>query len=111
VAALMIIGLATLAPIGSDMDAYDTFAGALVLLLPLVLAGGFDWQEHGGREIRSFLAAAAAAALAVALLPWPHELGHLRHGHETLLVLLALSTGLAARLTTLRRALPAWLSE
>jgi UDP-glucose 4-epimerase len=109
--ALMIIGLATLAPIDSDMDAYDTFAGALVLLLPLVLAGGFDWEEHGGREIRSFLGVAAGVALALALLPWPPELQHLRHGHETLLVLLALSTGLAARLTTLRRALPAWLNE
>ena len=109
--ALVIIGLATLAPIGSDMDAYDTFVGALLLMLPLVLAGGFEWEEHGGREIRTALAAAAAGSLALALLPWPPELGHLRHGHETLLVLFALSAGLAARLTSLKRALPAWLGE
>jgi UDP-glucose 4-epimerase len=57
------------------------------------------------------LAAIAAGSLALALLPWPSELGDLRHGHETLLVLFALSTGLAARLTTLKRALPAWLGE
>src|SRR5690242_4237285 len=49
--ALVIIGLATLAPIDSDMDAYDTFLGALLLMLPLVLAGGFEWQDHGGREV------------------------------------------------------------
>ena len=109
--ALVIIGVATLAPIDSDMDAYDTFLGALLLMLPLVLAGGFEWEEHGGREMRTVLAAMAAGSLALALLPWPPELRHLRHGHETLLVLIALSTGLAARLTTLRRALPAWLNE
>jgi len=109
--ALVIIGLATLAPIDSDMDAYDTFLGALLLMLPLVLAGGFEWQDHGGREVRTLLAAVAAGSLALALLPWPPELRHLRHGHETLLVLFALSAGLAARLTSLKRALPAWLSE
>jgi hypothetical protein len=80
-------------------------------MLPLVLAGGFEWEEHGGREMRTVLAAMAAGSLALALLPWPPELRHLRHGHETLLVLFALSTGFAARLTTLKRALPAWLSE
>jgi UDP-glucose 4-epimerase len=109
--ALVIIGVATLAPIDSDMDAYDTFASALLLMLPVVLAGGFEWAEHGGREMRTVLAAIAAGSLALALLPWPPELRHLRHGHETLLVLFALSTGLAARLTTLKRALPAWLNE
>ncbi len=109
--ALVIIGVATLAPIDSDMDAYDTFIGALLLMLPLVLAGGFEWEEHGGRQVRTVLAATAAGSLALALLPWPPELQHLRHGHETLLVLFALSTGLAARLTTLKRALPAWLNE
>jgi UDP-glucose 4-epimerase len=57
------------------------------------------------------LAALAAGSLAVALLPWPPELAHLRHGHETLLMLFALSAGLAARLTSLKRPLPAWLSE
>jgi UDP-glucose 4-epimerase len=109
--ALVIIGVATLAPFDSDMHAYDTFIGALLLMLPLVLAGGFDWEEHGGREMRTVLAAIAAGSLALALFPWPPELRHLRHGHETLLVLFALSTGLAARLTTLKRPLPAWLNE
>jgi hypothetical protein len=109
--ALVIIGVATLAPIDSDMHAYNTFIGALLLMLPLALAGGFDWEEHGGREMRTVLAAIAAGSLALALFPWPPELRHLRHGHETLLVLFALSTGLAARLTTLKRPLPAWLNE
>ena len=109
--ALVIIGVATLAPIDSDMDAYDTFLGALLLMLPLLLAGGFEWHEHGGREMRTVLAAMAGGSLALALFPWPPELQHLRHGHETLLVLFALSTGFAARLTTLKRLLPAWLSE
>jgi hypothetical protein len=44
-------------------------------------------------------------------LPWPPELAHLRHGHQTLLVLFALAAGVAARLTTVKSALPAWLSE
>ena len=56
------------------------------------------------------LAAAAAVVLVLALLPWPLELRHLRHGHETVLVLFALSSGLAARLISYGRIPPTWLS-
>jgi UDP-glucose 4-epimerase len=109
--AVVIVGLATLAPIDSDMNIYGTFVGALLLMLPLVLAGGFEWDGPAGRQISAGLTTAAGACLAIALLPWPDELHHLRHGHATLLVLLALAAGIAARLTTLPRALPAWLNE
>jgi UDP-glucose 4-epimerase len=109
--AVVIIGLATLAPIDSDMNTYNTFVGALLLMLPLMLAGGFEWDALAGRQIRGGLSAAAGACLVLALVPWPPALEHLRHGHATFLVLFALAAGVAARLTTVRRALPAWLSE
>jgi UDP-glucose 4-epimerase len=109
--AIVIIGVATLAPIDSDMNIYDTFVGALLLMLPLVLAAGFEWDALAGRHVRAGLATAAGACLVLALVPWPSPLAHLRHGHATFLVLFALAAGVAARLTTVRRALPAWLSE
>jgi UDP-glucose 4-epimerase len=108
--AVLIIGLATLAPLDSDMDIYDTFFAALLLMLPLVLAGGFDWDDVTGRQFRTGLWVACGVCLAAAILP-VHELRHVRHGHAAFLVLFALVAGIAARLTTLRRALPAWLSE
>ena len=109
--AVVIIGLATLAPIDSDMNIYNTFVGALLLMLPLVLAGGFEWDSLAGRQIRAGLWAASGACLILALVPWPPGLAHVRHGHATFLVLFALAAGVAAPLTTVRRTLPAWLSE
>jgi UDP-glucose 4-epimerase len=110
-AAVLIIGLATLSPVDSDMATYHTFLGALLLTLPITLAGGFDWDAQAGRQIRTAMWAAAGVCLVIALIPWPPVLEHVRHGHATFLVLLALAAGVAARLTTARRALPAWLSE
>jgi UDP-glucose 4-epimerase len=107
--AVLIIGLAMLIPVDEDLDRYDTFLGALVLSVPLVLAGGFRWDEPLGGQLRVGLWVAAGACLSVALLPWPPMLAHVRHGHAPLLVLFALAAGVAARLTTLRPALPAWL--
>ena len=109
--AVLIIGLATLAPVDSDMNIYDTFFATALLILPLVLAGAFEWHDGPGRQMRAGLVAASAACLALALLPIPHELRHVRHGHTAFLVLFALAVGIAARLTTVKRALPAWLSE
>jgi hypothetical protein len=107
--AVLILGVFTLAPLTSSMDTYDTFLGALLLMLPLVLAGGFEWDALAGRQIRATLWTTSGACLALALLPWPPQLHHLRHGHEAFLVLFALAAGVAARLTTARPALPAWL--
>ncbi len=107
--AVMLIGLVTLMPMDSNFERYDTFADALVLMLPLVLAGGFHWEGAPGTRLRTGLWVAAGACLVLALSPWPDPLLDIRHGHAALLVLLALAAGVAARLTTLRLALPAWL--
>jgi UDP-glucose 4-epimerase len=104
-AAVMILGFAALAPVDDDLDRYSTFVGSLVLLAPIVLAAGFSWDESTGRALRATLLAAAVACLALVLLPWPH----IGHGHAPILVLLALATALAARLTARRVALPQWL--
>jgi UDP-glucose 4-epimerase len=109
--AVMLIGLATLMPMDGDFSRYDTFLDALVLMLPLVLAGGFHWENPAGGHLRAGLWAAAGACLVLALAPWPDALLDVRHGHATLLVLFALAGGVAARLTTIRPALPAWLES
>ncbi len=109
--AVLLIGIVMLIPVDDDLDRYDTFLDTLILGVPVVLAGGFHWDEPLGAHLRAGLWAAAGACLAVALLPWPPVVEHLRHGHSVLLVLFALAAGLAARLTTVRPALPAWMSE
>jgi hypothetical protein len=107
--AVMVIGLATLTPVDRDMDTYDTFLNTLLLMVPLVLAGGFRWDEPLGGHLRTGLWAAAVVCLAIALLPWPGVVGNLHHGHPALLVLFALALVVAAWLTALRPPLPAWL--
>jgi hypothetical protein len=107
--AVMIIGVATLTPVDSDMDRYDTFFGSLVVALPIVLAGGFHWDGPAANWLRASLWAAAGGWLVIAIAPWPGALDHLGHGHGVLLVLFALAAGIAARLTTVRPALPTWL--
>jgi UDP-glucose 4-epimerase len=109
--AVMVIGLATLTPVDPDMDRYDTFLDTLLLLVPLVLAGGFRWDEPLGGHLRAGLWAASGACLAIALAPWPGVLAHLHHGHAALLMLFALTFGVAAGLTALRPPLPAWLAS
>jgi hypothetical protein len=59
--------------------------------------------------LRASLWAAAGGWLVIAILPWPNALDHVGHGHAMVLVLFALAAGVAARLTTVRPALPAWL--
>ncbi len=109
--AVLLIGIVMLIPVDDDLDRYDTFLDTLILSVPVVLAGGFHWDEPLAAHLRAGLWAAAAACLCVALLPWPPVVEHLRHGHAVLLVVFALAAGVAARLTTVRPALPAWLSE
>jgi hypothetical protein len=107
--AVMLIGLATLMPMDGDFARYSTFVDALVLMLPLVLAGGFHWEDPAGGHLRTALWVTAGACLVVALAPWPDPLHDLRHGHAGLLVLFALAAGVAVRLTTIRPALTEWL--
>jgi UDP-glucose 4-epimerase len=110
-AAVLVIGLAMLIPVDEDLRRYTAFADALFLSVPLVLAGGFHWEEPIARQLRVALAAVSACCLIVALLPWPPSLEHARHGHAAFLVLFALASGVAARLADLRVALPAWRGE
>jgi hypothetical protein len=108
VTAVLVIGVAVLTPLEGNLDPYDTFFGALVLLLPLALAGGFSWEEPMAGRLRAALWATAIACLAVALTPWPSFLDH-GHHHAVLLVLLAVAAGGAVRLVGVRLPLPAWL--
>jgi UDP-glucose 4-epimerase len=51
--AVMVIGLASLVPIDRDMDVYDTLTATLIMLLPLLLAGGFAWPPEARRSVRA----------------------------------------------------------
>jgi UDP-glucose 4-epimerase len=51
--AVMVIGLASLVPIDRDMDVYDTLTATLIMLLPLLLAGGFAWPAEARRGVRA----------------------------------------------------------
>jgi hypothetical protein len=107
--AAMILGVASLTPAEEDMDADGLFGSALILVLPLVLAGGFPWDEVRARSLRAGLWRAAAGCLALALFPWPPMISHFGHGHAVLLTLLAISAAAATRLVAKRPLLPAWL--
>jgi UDP-glucose 4-epimerase len=50
--AVMVLGIASLVPIDSNLDADDTLTATLVLLLPLTLAGGFAWPAEARRLVR-----------------------------------------------------------
>jgi UDP-glucose 4-epimerase len=91
-----VLGLALMVPIDGDMDRLDTFAAMLALLLPPVLATGFEWDAQRGRLLRAACWTWVLAALAPLVLPWPQWLDKLGHDHPYLLSLLALSGGLAA---------------
>jgi UDP-glucose 4-epimerase len=94
-AAVMIIGVTALASVDSDMDRIDVFAAVLIVLLPLLLAGGFEWDEVHARWLRTSLWTGAWACGALALLPWPSFLGH---SHPVMLLVLAVVGGIAAQL-------------
>src|SRR3954452_11901450 len=105
--AVMVIGLVVLTPV-EPVDRYDIFFDCLVLLAPLVLAGGFTWEEPNARRLRRALWAAAGAWLAVAIVPWPSAVD-VGRGHSLLLLLFALTAAGAAQLVHSRPPLPAWL--
>jgi UDP-glucose 4-epimerase len=93
--AAMLVGVLMLLPVDGDMDRYDTFTALFLLLVPLVLAGAFEWDAARARGLRVALFAAAAAAFAVAVLPWPPLVDHLGRGHALALLLFA-AVGIAA---------------
>jgi UDP-glucose 4-epimerase len=106
--AIMVLGVVTLAPVGRG-DRYSTFLDALLLMLPLVLAAGFAWDDHTAPPLRSALWVGAFGSLALGVAPWPPLLDHLADSHRVILVLLALSTACAARLVAPRPLLAQWL--
>jgi UDP-glucose 4-epimerase len=106
--AVMVLGIVSLAPVGQAEAHYGTFLDALLLMLPLVLAGGFAWDEPAAGPLRTALWVAALVCLAVGVSPWPRFIDRISDGHQAVLVLLAVSTATAARLVGSRPAL-AWL--
>ena len=107
--AAMILGVASLTPADADMDSDGLFGGALILLLPLVLAGGFPWDDASAKPLRTALWSGAIACLVLALFPWPPLISNFGHGHAVLLTLLAFSSATATRLVAERPLLAAWL--
>jgi UDP-glucose 4-epimerase len=105
--AIMVLGVITLAPRGPG-DRYDTFVDALLLMLPLVLAGGFSWDERTGASLRTALWIGTFGLLVLGLAPWPPVLDHLADSHRVFLILLAFSTATAAGVIG-RRPLLQWL--
>jgi hypothetical protein len=63
--AVMVIGLASLVPIARDMDVYDMLTATLIMLLPLLLAGGFAWPPEARRGVRAICWTIAACDLAL----------------------------------------------
>jgi UDP-glucose 4-epimerase len=102
--AVMIIGVAVMAPVDQDLDIYDAFAALLLLVVPVVLAGGFDWDAATARWLRTGFSTAAGVCIALVLLPWPGIVGRLGHGHRVFLVLLCLTVVIASRLPADRAA-------
>ena len=93
---VLVIGVATLMPVDQDMDVYDTFGSAVLLLAPLVLAGAFHWEHPRRRWLRAALWTLAIGNLALLLAPWPGAIDHLGHAHHAFLALSAVSAGCAA---------------
>ena len=109
--AIMLIGLLTLAPLHDPIDQYDAFGAALVLLAPLVLAAGFEWDAERARWLRGALWVLGGACVAVILVPWPALVDRVGDAHRLVLALFAASALLAAQLPglapRLRQSLPA----
>jgi UDP-glucose 4-epimerase len=108
--ALLVLGVLTLTPVDSNVDSYDTFTTILVMLTPLVLAGGFAWDRTHARGLRAVLWTGSAACLAVAVLPWPHVIDHLGEGHAIVLLLFALVAALAGLVPERRAPLREWIA-
>jgi UDP-glucose 4-epimerase len=109
--AALVLGILTLAPVDQGLSSYGTFAGILLVLLPLVLAGGFEWDQRRARWLRPALWSVACACLVAILLPWPELMDSVTDGHATVLALCAVSAATAARLPGREPPLRAWLAS
>ena len=95
--ALLVLGVATLMPVDRDLDPDGTFAALLTVLVPPVMAIGFEWSTDGRRNMRWLLVGVAAVEFALVVLPRPQFVHHLGEGHSIALTLAALSALAAAR--------------
>ncbi|MEA2291766.1 MAG: UDP-glucose 4-epimerase [Solirubrobacteraceae bacterium] len=108
--AALIIGVITLAPVGDNFDTFDVFSATLLVLLPLVLAGGFVWEEARARRLRATLWTAALVCLAMAIVPSAPVVDRVADGHAIVLALFALSAAAAAQFPGRQAPLRAWLA-
>ena len=106
--AVMILGIVSLAPM-DQAGRYNTFLDALLLMLPLVLAGGFAWEPAAAGPLRMALWIGAFACLMLGVAPWLRPVDLISDGHQVILVLLAVSTATAANLVGRRPLLQHWL--
>jgi UDP-glucose 4-epimerase len=111
VAAAMILGVLVLAPFDGDISVYGTFVATLIVLAPLMLAGGFRWEEGWATRLRLVLWTAAVICLLAAIAPWPPLLDRLTDHHAIVLALFALSAATAARLPARQAPLREWLAS
>jgi|tagenome__1003787_1003787.scaffolds.fasta_scaffold20956855_2 UDP-glucose 4-epimerase len=107
--AVLILGIVSLAPV-DQAGRYNTFLDALLLMLPLVLAGGFAWEPPAAGPLRTALWIGAFACLGLGVAPWPGPVDLISDGHQVILVLLAVSTATAAGLVGRRPVHEQWLS-
>jgi hypothetical protein len=107
----MVLGVLTLAPLDEDGSAYATFAVALLVLLPLVFAGGFEWDDERARWIRPALWTAACVCLAGAVVPVPAPFERVTNHHAVALALFAVSAAASARLPGRQAPLRDWLAS
>jgi UDP-glucose 4-epimerase len=111
ITALVIYGVLALAPFDSDLSTYGTFAGTLIVILPLMLAAGVPWEESVASRLRPALWAIAVVSVFAAVSPWPGWLDHLAEHHAIVLALFAVSTAAAARVPARQAPLREWLAS
>jgi UDP-glucose 4-epimerase len=111
VTAVLVLGVLTLAPFDEDRSTYGTFAATLIVLVPLVLAGGFEWDDGWAPRLRAALWAAAVVCLLAAVVPWPGLVDRLAQHHTIVLALFAASAATAAQLPARPASLREWLAS
>jgi UDP-glucose 4-epimerase len=111
VTAVTILGVIGLAPLDEDTSTYGWFAGTLIVLVPLVLTGAFEWEEPWARRLGTVLWTAAIVALFAALSPWPSPVDRLADHHAIVLALFAVTAATAARLPARSAPLRQWLAS
>ena len=94
--AVMVIGLTALASVDDDMDRPDVFATMLIVLLPLVLTGGFEWDAVRARWLRTSLWTVSARR--VPRSRCCHGRRSSASGHPVMLLVFAVVAGVAAQL-------------